>query len=1193
MSDLSSFMGERQVLLVGLGGVGGRIVDNLMKNLPENRKNITQAIAVDTDIKDMSKLSCIPKENRIVLASNPGSNTSMTIGAYLQKTPEAKEWFISGGKAFGALMKRSTKDGAKQIRMVSRVALSATAKYCNLEGRITNIIDKLCASDGNTNRDGLLVMVVCSIAGGTGAGTVLQFPMYLEEILAKHYNPSEISMQCAMLLPNLFKQTLAAGNGYKAKVNGYSVIRELQSLNTGKLKRFEYMKDYAEIDESDYRNSAPYSYVLLFDDSTSTGATINGSADRVHVPNVARCLYEYIFGVASGRCKSALDNTLDAIYNSENRKIFRAVGSATLIYPDNLYKQYAVANWILRSVSEDWLHPGAEARKTYLEIKQKARDEGKPIPPNEFRHKLYTNAVFSENICTGPFFSEIRRQLSQNVDDDKNLAETYADRVFDSIIENLNNDEDYSRSYENVFTTLKAKAADNDFNSFKNLDNSFNNYFSTVSSIVDNLICPRNALTKKFLKNDTNMLCLYTFIRQRQLHPVALLAFLYELEEYLLSFINEEETKAISQEDIVKNAKYAKRNAIAETVKGDLNKYAAAYENKIRQAVAARIYEKYIKEFIIETEDFFNDLVRVMENFKSISNECINDINTLSNEITEVIGSKEGMIACWNDVKNTLSEGDTCDDDVVDPELSEEINREIYTAFYNLVTDENYSDDEEIFRRKTNYKDIVSSHLLKNFYKRINTQHTKAFPEDIIKAAIFETGVKKAYDEQSSLNPKFKEEKFSYPVTQSEIDYSSDADFKKDAADYLNGKLKSLVVKANPISGPLNNADYEGRTLFFDESILEKKTKASLDSEGDMEVETVTSQFIPGVETSTVDTFTIQIEPVKGMNKHRIGCFSYTGGLEPANFENLQDPVSGTYDSKSGRCYYNAYRDYINNVMNTTEENITPHLHREWHVAGRLNDITDDHTDSVNIHAARAFLYGFLFDDVIKIDEYGYVKIGLAGNKFFNDLPGAINGILTYKPFSEVEHAQFVSSRNMTNRVLYEVFQYLRNVPEVRTLIIKYGEEQIESAKANSSGKVFVYSIKPEICATEEYKTIIDVIDGFYQYARFSDLHNSMNSDVKVLGDMFNILSDVIIDVCASIYPSSKAVLEAFNNYVDRLYDTAVCDDPVNTKAVDMFTEGTIEATPVASSRPFSDSGDLYRDAMKKKMETYLNSLQN
>ena len=1181
MSELNAFMGERQVLLVGLGGVGGRIVDNIMKNLPENRKSITQAIAVDTDIKDMGKLNYVPKENRIVLASNPGSQTSMTIGNYLEKNPEATDWFVTEGEAFGTLMKRSTKEGAKQIRMVSRVALSATAKYCNLEGRITKVVDKLCASDGTTNRDGLLVMVICSIAGGTGAGTVLQFPMYLEEILAKNYNPNEISMQCAMLLPNLFKQTLADGNGEKAKVNGYAVIRELQSLNTGKLKRFEYMKDYKETDDCDHRNSAPYNYVLLFDDSTSTGATINGSTDHVHVPNVARCLYEYIFGVAAGRCKSALDNTLDAIYSSKNKKIFRAVGSANLLYPDNIYKQYAVSNWILRSISEEWLLPTEKAIAAFQEKRNKARAEGKPLPQKQDIHDAYITYVTQNS--SGPFFNEIKRQLKSA------SATDYLEKILKVAIDRLTTNQEIKKSFKNLEESLKSSASEHD--PFNSLKSAFARHCDTLSGFVDDLMCPSNSLTGKFLNKDTNSLCLYTFIRMKQLHPITLLTFLYQLEKLLCTYINKTDVKGVDSATILESVRKSKKGKDRDdAIRSNLNSSEAEFEQTIKKLICSRMYEKYIKELIIEVEDFFSDLERVTENFKSISVECINDVNALTNELTETIGSPEGMIACWNDVKKSISDGDTSDDDVIDNDLSLEINTEIYKAYFRWVTSTDYSNDEEIFRKKTDYRKIVPEHLLKNFYRRINAHHSKSFPSDILKAAIFETGVRKAYEEQSNINPNFNREKFTYPVTKSEIEYSADAEFRAEVAGYLNGKLKSLVVKSNPICGPINDFNFDGRTLFFDESILETKTKASFEAEGEMQVETVTSQFIEGVNTSTVDTFTIQIEPVKGMNKHRICCFSYTGGLEPANFENLQDPVSGTYDSRNGRCYYNAYRAYINNVMNTTEDNITPHLHKEWHLAGRLNDITDSHTDSVNHHAARAFLYGFLFNDIIRIDENGYVKIGLAGDPFFKDLPGAINSVLTYKPFTEIEHACFVSSKNMTNRILFEIFQYLRNVPEVRTLIIKYGESLIESAKANSTGAVFVYSVKTEICASEKYKTIIDVIDGFYQHARFTDLHNAMNSDLKVLGDMFNILSDVVIDVCASIYPSSKDVLNAYNNYVDRLYDTAACDDPVSVQVVDMFTLDTIAATPVASSRPFSDSGDLNREAMKNKLVTYLNS---
>lgn len=1193
----NAFMGARQVLLVGLGGVGGRIVNTIMRDLPANRRKYTQAIAIDTDISDMAELDYVPRDNKIVLAASPGSGKSMKIGQYLEKNPGASEWFVTEGAAFKTLMEQSTKNGAKQIRMVSRLALSATAKYFNFENRVTKIISKLSESDGSVNRDGLLVMIVCSVSGGTGAGTVLQVPMFLEDIITKYYDASEVSMQCAMLLPNLFNQTLANGNYRKGQVNGYAVMRELQSLNTGKLKRFEYMKDYAEVNGEDSRNKAPFSYVLLFDNATSSGATINGSTDNVHVPNIAKCLSEYMFGPAAHKCKSQLDNTLDTIYASGGTAIFRAVGGAKLVYPDNIYKQYAVSRWILRAVSEDWLHPGDVAHKNYLELRRKARDEGKKLPGDILKHTTFVNAVFDDNICKGTFYSEIRNQLvSSDGQRTRPLAEIFFDKTVSNALTALKSKKyGYSQSFSNLSEALKGKSKNTHDDSFNNLENEFLEFMKTNGNYIDSIMCPPNSLTTKFLSKDTNTSCLFTFVRMHKLHPIAFRTFLYQLEAKL----ENEERKALeayTRDEVLSVVKNSSRKEVPNTVKLQMNLLAKPYEQRLTKDIASRMLI-YVRELITEIEAFFDDLNKIKIKFESVSSSCFSNLSNVEDETTVLVGSPEGMVACWNDVAEKLSDGDTAEEEVIDNDLSEEINKMIYTAYFSWVSQADVSSScEDVFRPKTKYSDIVSEHLLKNFYKRIDEHYSKSFPEDIIKAVIFESYVKKAYEEQSAVNPKFDLKKFRYSVEQSEYDYNNDGGDITLAADNLNKKLVCLVKKAEPLCGPLYtksaDEDYFARTLYFNKSILRSEVVADPNSESSFMEILDKSEFMPGVGTEAVDNFTINIEPVEGINKYVIGCFSYTGGLELHDFANMQDPVSGTFDSKDGRCYYNEYRRYLNMVMNTTKDNITPHLHKDWHLAGELNDITDAHTDSVNYHTAKAFVYGFLFNNVIRILDNGYVKIGIPNDDFFKELPGAVNGVLDYAPMTHTEHARFESSRNKVNRILFEIFQYLRNVPEVRTCIIKYGESLLEQAKASKKGSVFMYSIDDELCAGEVYETIIDVMDGFYQHARFSELHDGMQNDIKALGSMFSVLCDTVIDVCASIYPSSKERLERFTYFVEKLYKDAVCDEKADNAADsmdDMFTMGTIETEGSTVTKPFSKAGNFNKTAMISRMEAYLN----
>ncbi|MBQ8763218.1 MAG: hypothetical protein IJZ07_03875 [Clostridia bacterium] len=1215
----NAFLGARQVLLVGLGGVGGRIVNTIMRDMPKERLPYTQAIAIDTDINDMNDLTYVPRDNKIVLASSPGSGKAITIGQYIQKNPGAKDWFITEGNAFQTLMGQSTKQGAKQIRMVSRLALSATAKYYNLENRITRIISKLNSSDGTVNRDSLLVMVVCSVSGGTGAGTVLQVPMFLEDIITKYFDASAVSMQCAMLLPNLFNQTQANGNYFKGQVNGYAVMRELQSLNNGKLHRFEYMKDYTEVNGEDSRNKAPYNFVLLFDNATSSGATINGSTDNTHIPNIASCLAEYIYGPASHKCTSQLDNTLATVYSSGGTAIYRAVGKSSLVYPDNIYKQYAVSNWILSSVSDEWLSPDAATNKRYLEAVKKSRDEGKKKPDkNTFKHTKYCEIINDVNTCKGTFFTEIRSQLVNNINGQtKHIADIFTKNITDKLDDLLMNDPEYSNNFDNLAEAIKQNKSKNTHtDAFKRLERSFNDFETLSGNFVDSVFCPSNALTKAFLNKETDNVCLYPFVRTRNLHPMAFRVFLYQLERIFKNY-SEKAVKKVENEDILSLINQASSKNRNQTVEQQLDTKSGEYKQKLYKNVFSQMLV-HVRELIIEIEAFFDDLNILKTKFEGVSASCLRSINSFDNETRTIVGSREGMIACWNDIKSQIHEGDAEGEDVVDNDISVKIDELIYTSYYKwIAAPGNQSKNDEgtdVFRPRTDYTKIVSEHLISSFYKKINEQHSKSFPADILKASIFDAYVTRAYRERAAANPKFNPDSFAFSVADAELEFESDTDTPTLAAEYLNRKLLNIVKKAEPLSGPLyaKNADedYFARDLYFNKDILKKETEIDPYSETGTREVLKTAEFIPGVSTSSVDTFTVQSDPVENISKHQISCFSYTGGLELSDFENMQDPVSGTYDPTDGRCYYNAYRNYINAVMNTTKHNITPHLHKEWHLAGRLDDISDSHTDSVNANAAKAFVYGFLLKNMIRIVDNGYVNIGIANEPIFTDMPGALNGVIEFRPFTNVEHANFSPTKNQTNRILYEIFQYLRNMPELRTRIIKLGNKLIEEAKANKKGSVFSYSIQPEECAKcDVYETIIDVLDGFYQHARFSELHDEMKNDIKALGNMFGTLCDVTIDVCAAIYASPKDRLKAYQYFVDKLYDIAICDGDDNKISDDadkealqisdtsveaamfeaMFNEETIETENSDSSKPFAKGGDFDRNAMNSRMEAYLN----
>lgn len=161
-------------LIVGAGGIGGKIVSEIYQSLDEEQKKIVSAICIDTNQIDLAKLS--KKGMKTVTTSS-----SKTVEEYLDENPEVKVWFPDNP----FLARKKMTDGAGQIRACSRLAAEAAIH----EGAfmpLDQAIEKARGLTGDPNLPELKVIFICSICGGTGAGLVVQLPYYIRHKL--HYN---------------------------------------------------------------------------------------------------------------------------------------------------------------------------------------------------------------------------------------------------------------------------------------------------------------------------------------------------------------------------------------------------------------------------------------------------------------------------------------------------------------------------------------------------------------------------------------------------------------------------------------------------------------------------------------------------------------------------------------------------------------------------------------------------------------------------------------------------------------------------------------------------------------------------------------------------------------------------------------------------------------------------------------------
>ena len=108
-------------LLIGLGGIGSKIVNDVFGSIPENERERIIVHAFDTNINDISNLKNLDKND--VTQTSADRNVSQ----YLRGRDEEilKQWFPHEKKI---LLDKTLTDGAGQIRAVSRLAFRAALK---------------------------------------------------------------------------------------------------------------------------------------------------------------------------------------------------------------------------------------------------------------------------------------------------------------------------------------------------------------------------------------------------------------------------------------------------------------------------------------------------------------------------------------------------------------------------------------------------------------------------------------------------------------------------------------------------------------------------------------------------------------------------------------------------------------------------------------------------------------------------------------------------------------------------------------------------------------------------------------------------------------------------------------------------------------------------------------------------------
>lgn len=340
-------------LLVGLGGTGSKIVCRVSKMVTEEQRQRIGFAVFDTDINELRE---IREANPFIKTVQ--TSTKLSVGEYLNIDTHARDtWFPVNA----ILNSKTLTEGAGQVRAISRLALDTAIRAGNMEP-LHAAIEDLYKLEEEQSDQALRVIIVSSLAGGTGSGLILPVATYIKNFLATRFQQSANITRGFFILPEVFYEVIRGqSERNNLKCNAYATLRELDAfLMKGDAtlpdKYAETVKlEFPRVGSSEFEeyNVRPYDFCFLFDAQNTEGKKLNDF--NQYLDHAANCIYSQSIGPMNKRSNSSEDNTIRELCAEQGRNRYAGAGSSMLIYPVDDVKEYIALKWTQECVSDQWL----------------------------------------------------------------------------------------------------------------------------------------------------------------------------------------------------------------------------------------------------------------------------------------------------------------------------------------------------------------------------------------------------------------------------------------------------------------------------------------------------------------------------------------------------------------------------------------------------------------------------------------------------------------------------------------------------------------------------------------------------------------------------------------------------------------------------------------------------------------------
>jgi len=967
-------------LLLGLGGIGSQIVDDVYGRIPKDVRDeeLIGVHAFDTDVNDIAKLDHLDLGDHVTQTSAP-----MRVENYLHLAGLiVEDWFpryFPNGKENHILLNKTLTEGAGQIRPVSRLAFRAAMEEGALSSFESDVRSLLEAQGDNVNTS-LRVMVVCSIVGGTGAGMFLQTALYLRDYLQQEVGAQSFLIRGAFVLPDILLNTgtISSGGDQEENVmsNAYACLKELDAItkNEGPNIELEYRPDQVTVegdtDLSVSGGAPPFKFAFLYDYENTAGQNLGNFSS--YMRQVAKTIHLQLFSPVSGAQFSDEDNQIMRLVGTKGGARYAGAGVATLEYPYSDVVDYCALQWASSALSGQWLRLDNEYDEE-VEEWQRDRETGvnRPKPKIAERYvKLLEMHATEEN--PDPFFRRVY-ESAHRLDEDGNPTTPKSEAFLNALVEwiesHAENDTDVEEQIRRADQELQEDLlTDQDHvrQTVQRSERALDNLEDEIKKFIDEnkTVLFNQAVLRDYHEPDKaggQDYRLNTWILDREgspLHPVAVRYFLYQvklgLDEELSSLRTEcdnlkaaidayDEAFNVPGTDQTEDPRRRVNQALNQGVLGrlfnnKLSSFAELYASQARthrQNLAAyqrarlqeRVFRSVLKavdDLIDRLEDYFDDLEDVQDRLEDRVEDRATEHENQSDPTRRfVLATREHKEYFWDELSTRRTSSVL---------LTEELAEEIYVDHYDRYYDERRSRqpvrDEPTREGRAGetaqqFEDTVVSWCRQSLQEedRLNLNVVQALREEARRR-------------------------------------------RQDETQHIKDHVDDLESLARPCINPRRTKEDDAGT--FNGSTywgVHPDSVAGVDDDDDRRgtlPQNLSTQWF-GQDLIRHDAF----------SRYELTCYRNLYGARAANLRKF----SAGDDLSAPGSYYRAYRERLRRLTGKSDRPaVTPHLDRRWHLPVYLADtINPQDTRQAARRVDRAFVRGLvhgLFQEAV-VDKEG------------------------------------------------------------------------------------------------------------------------------------------------------------------------------------------------------------------------------